>query len=177
MEIRRMQSIFISVSIPDVGRFVPTLSKLLYGKLECHSQDEWRYIAKNLSYHEEWTIQFQYTRKSSVIVVLLTGQEKDRYGQTDLSIGQEIETLDAICRGIHVIWCGTTYVGQQIASKWQTIMKNHPCIVSHQVNVLSGNTISFESLAHLCLKLSTVPKPSLPERFAPCRPQKFRHQV
>ena len=134
-------------------------------------------IGKNNTDHEEWTIQFQYTRKSSVIVVLLTGQEKDKYGETGLSVGQEIETLDAIWRGIPVIWCGTTYIGRQIASKWQTIMKNYPCIISHQADVLSNDTSRLEALARLCFKLSAIPKPSLPERFNPCRPKKFRHQV
>ncbi len=173
-----MKSVFVSKSGAGDREFVLSLAAELAGKLVVLTEDDFRNRGRILDLHADWIKQFDYTRTASLLVVLLTGSERDETDDPNISVGQNVEVFDALWRGIPVVWCGASQEGNRIATKWQSIMtRNHPCKISHQVNALGPKDSYIHSLAELCINLANVPIPTLPELFSPGTVEHFQYHV
>lgn len=173
-----LPTIMLSKSGSVANAFISDIRTALSCQFTCVTEDDFRPSTAHLHPHDSWTHQFLHTRSATVMIVILTGHERDDFGRPNISVGQNIEVFDALGRGMPAVWIGATDGGHEIATKWQSIMaRNHPCRVSHQLDARQDRDRCLADLLSLCERLSEIPKPKLPDVFEPGHPQRVEYHV
>jgi hypothetical protein len=169
--------IFVSSSGTKSASSVARLRQILEPRFEVMHESVFRPSGAWESPRESWEYQFRFTRTAHAMLVVLVGHERNRDGGTDVSDGQQTEVIDAVWRGIPVIWCGFTEAGHKIAHRWHNVYSQHPCVLSHLFDARCLDSSNLEVLQTLCFELSKVERPHLPSSLCRGVASHFEHTV